>query len=146
MTTPATAPSLLSWCRLLQAAGTETVLPAGRRLADEHQPGRYCFLLLDGSAAAEAAGRPLATFSAGSFIGSLDERGSPSPLRGVTVRVIEQARVLVLDARKLAVLLDSDRALAAAWLKHKPAAGRPGWSRPGGQRQLRVPAMSRAAI
>jgi len=141
-----TAPSLLSWCRLLQPAGSETILPAGCRLADEHRPGRYCFLLLDGSAAAESRGHPLATFSAGSFIGSLDDRGCPSPLHGITVRAIEPAHALVLDARKLAVLLDSDRVLAAAWLRHKPAAGRPSWSRPRQQRQPRVPAMSRTAI
>ena len=143
MTTELTAPSLLSWCQLLQPAGTETILPAGCRLADEHRAGRYCFLLLDGSAAAEAAGQPLATFSAGSFIGSMDERGRPSPLRGITVRAIEPAHTLVLEARKLTVLLDSDRVLAAAWLRHKPAAGRPRWQQ---QPQPRVPAMSRTAI
>jgi CRP-like cAMP-binding protein len=151
-----TAPNLLYWCRLLQSAGSETILPAGCRLADEHRPGRYCFLLLDGSAAAEAGGQPLATFSAGSFIGSLDERGRPSVLGGITVRAIEPAHALVLDARKLRLLLDSDRALAAAWLRHKPVAARPGRSRPGRSRpgrsrprpddQPRVPAMSRAAI
>jgi hypothetical protein len=135
------APSLLSWCQLLSPAGSETILPARCRLADEHRPGRYCFLLLDGSAVAEAGGVPLATFSAGSFIGSLDERGRPSPLHGITVRMIGQAHALVLDARKLAVLLDSDRALAIAWLRHKPAADRPGRYGP-----PRVPAMSRAAI
>ncbi len=141
MKAAATAPGLLSWCSLLQAAGRETILPAGCRLADERQPGRYCFLLLDGGAAAEAGGRPLATFSAGSFVGSLDDRGRPSPLHGITVRVIGQARALVLEPRKLAALLDSDQALAAAWLRHKPPAARPG--RYG---QPAVPAMSSAAM
>ena len=141
MRTEPAAPSLLSWCRLLSAAGSETILPARCRLTDEHRAGRHCFLLLDGSAVAESGGVPLATFSAGSFIGSLDDRGRPSPLDGITVRVIAPAHALVLDARKLAVLLDSDRALAAAWLRHKPAA-----SRPGRYGLPRVPAMSRAAI
>jgi CRP-like cAMP-binding protein len=136
----ATAPGLLSWCRLLQGAGSETILPAGGRITDEQRPGRYCFLLLDGSAVAEAGGRPLATFSAGSFIGSLGDRGLPVPLRGITVRVIEPSHALVLDARKLAALLDSDRALAAAWLRHKPA------HQPRRYGQARVPAMSRAAM
>jgi hypothetical protein len=137
----AVGPSLLSWCRLLSCAGSETILPAGCRLTDEHRPGRYCFLLLDGSAQAEVGGQQLATFSAGSFVGSLDDRGRPSPLSGITVRVTEPAHALVLDARKLARLLDCDRVLAAAWLRHKPA------DRPirGGQ-VFRVPAMSRAAI
>jgi hypothetical protein len=137
----AVGPSLLSWCRLLSSAGSEAILPAGCRLTDEHRPGRYCFLLLDGSAEAWASGHPLATFSAGSFVGSLDDRGRPSPLSGITVRVTEPAHALVLDARKLAALLDCDRVLAAAWLRHKPA------DRPirGGQ-VFRVPAMSRAAI
>ena len=157
----ATAPNLLSWCRLLRSAGSETILPAGCRLADEHRPGRYCFLLLDGSAVAESGGQPLATFTAGSFIGSLDDLGRPSPLSGITVRAIEPAHALVLEARKLSVLLDSDRVLASAWLRHKPAAdradradrtgrmGRPdrsSRSRPRQYGQARVPVMSRAAI
>jgi hypothetical protein len=134
------APGLLSWCHLLQAAGSETILPPGSRLTDELRPGRHCFLLLDGSAVAEAGGQPLATFSAGSFIGSLGEHGRPAPLRGITVRVIEPAHALVLDARKLGALLDSDRVLAAAWLRHKPA------SQPRRYGQARRPAMSKAAI
>jgi hypothetical protein len=134
-------PSLLSWCRLLQSAGGETILPVGCRLADEHRPGRYCFLLLDGSAVAEVDGRPIATFSAGSFVGSLDDSGRPAPLLGVTVRVSEPAHTLVLDARRLAALLDSDRVLATAWLRHKPV------DRPVRRGQVvRVPAMSRAAM
>jgi|HubBroStandDraft_1064217.scaffolds.fasta_scaffold13845_3 hypothetical protein len=136
-----TGPGLLSWCRLLRSAGSETILPAGCRLTDEHRPGRYCFLLLDGSAVAEVAGRPIATFSAGSFIGSLDNNGRPSPLPGITVRVTEPAHALVLDARRLAALLDYDRALATAWMRHKPVA------RPVRRGQVsRAPAMSRAAI
>jgi CRP-like cAMP-binding protein len=137
----ADGPGLLSWCRLLSSAGSETILPAGCRLTDEHRPGRYCFLLLDGSAEVESDGHLLATFSAGSFIGSLDDRGRPSPLTGITVRVTDPAHALVLDARRLAALLDSDRVLAAAWLRHKPV------ERPVRRGQVvRVPAMSRAAI
>ncbi len=136
---PAAGPSLLSWCQLLRSAGDETVLPAGCRLTDERRPGRYCFLLLDGAAVAESAGRPLATFSAGSFIGSLDDDGRPSPLLGITVRVIEPVHVMVLDARRLAALLSSDRVLAAAWLRHKRAD-------PPRRGQLRLPAMSKAAM
>jgi CRP-like cAMP-binding protein len=133
----AVGPSLLSWCRLLSSAGSETILPAGCRLTDEHRPGRYCFLLLDGSAESWAGGHLLATFSAGSFVGSLDDHGRPSPLLGITVRVIEPAHALVLDTRKLAALLDCDRVLAAAWLRHKPA-DRPlyGKHRPCDQRTL----------
>ncbi len=112
---------LLSWPRLLRPAGDELALPVGCRLADERGAGRKCFLLLEGSAVAEADGRPIATFSAGSFVGSLDDRGRPAPLRGMTVRVITPSRAVVLDARRLAALLDADRVLAAAWLRHKPA-------------------------
>lgn len=112
---------LLSWPRLLRPAGTELSLPAGCRLTDERAPGRYCFLLLAGSAVAEAGGRPIATFTAGSFVGSLDDDGRPSPLRGITVRVIEPTRAVVLDARRLAALLAADRVLASAFFRHKPA-------------------------
>jgi hypothetical protein len=132
-------PGLLSWCRLLRVAGDETVLPVGCRLTDERRPGRYCFLLLDGAAVAEVAGQHIATFSAGSFVGSLDDCGGPSPLPGITVRVIEPVHVLVLDARKLAMLLDSDRALFGAWLRHKPADSPR-------RNQLRLAAMSKAAM
>ncbi len=112
---------LLSWPRLLRSAGDELALPVGCRLTDERRVGRHCFLLLDGSAVAELGGRPIATFSAGSFVGSLDEDGRPSPLRGLTVRIITPSRAVVLETRRLAALLDSDRVLAAAWLRHKPA-------------------------
>lgn len=112
---------LASWPRLLRPAGAELSLPVGCRLTDERQAGRHCFLLLEGSAVAQAGGRPLATFSAGSFVGSLDDLGRPSPLRGLTVLVIEPARAVVFDARRLASLLDSDSVLATAFLRHKPA-------------------------
>jgi hypothetical protein len=110
---------LESWPGRLQSVGGEAVLPAGSRLADEARAGRNCFLLLDGSACAEVAGERIASFSAGSFIGSMDPAGRPLPLAGITVRLITPARVLVLDANRLAALIDSDASLAQAWLRHK---------------------------
>jgi hypothetical protein len=129
---------LRSWPRLLRPAGEVMALPAGCRLADEHRPGRYCFLLLDGSAVAQAGGCVIATFSAGSFVGSLDDQGRPSPLAGITVRLTTPASAVVLDARRLAMLLESDRVLAGAWLRHKPIMAK--------RDQLSLPAMSRAAM
>ncbi len=135
---PRAGAGLASWPRLLRPAGEVMALPASCRLADEHRPGRYCFLLLDGSAVAQAGGCVIATFSAGSFVGSLDDQGRPSPLAGMTVRLVTPASAVVLDARRLAVLLESDRVLAGAWLRHKPIMGK--------RNQLSVPAMSRAAM
>ena len=43
--------------------------------------------------------------------------GRPLPLSGLTVKLATHSRVLVIDARRLAVLIDSDPAAAAAWRK-----------------------------
>jgi hypothetical protein len=103
-----------SWA-LLELAGDEAVLPAGTRLAYEGRPGRQCFVLIEGTATVEAAGTPLPGLSAGAFVGLVDSDGLPLPPSGLTVQLAAPSRVLVIDARRLAVLIDSDPAAAAAW-------------------------------
>jgi hypothetical protein len=98
-----------------QPAGDEAVLPAGIRLADEAGPVRQCFVLLEGTATVEASGNPLRELGPGTFVGRVDSAGRPQPPAGVTIRVASHARVLVLDPGRLAVLIDSDPAAAAAW-------------------------------
>ena len=87
------------------------------RLADESRPGRQCFVLIEGKATVEAAGNRLRELGAGSFVGLVDADGRPLPLAGLTVQLATHSRVLVIDARRLAVLIDSDPAAAAAWRK-----------------------------
>jgi len=103
-----------SWAAL-ELAGDEAVLPAGSRLADEASSGRQCFVILEGTAAVEAAGQQLGDLSTGAFVGSVDCAGGPLPPAGLTVRLTTSARVLVLDAARLGALIESDPAAAAAW-------------------------------
>jgi hypothetical protein len=107
-------PELSSWA-LLELAGDEAMLPAGIRLVDEARPGRQCFVLIEGTATVEAAGNRLRELGAGAFVGLVDQAGRPLPPAGVTVRLESRSRVLVIDAGRLSVLIDSDPAAAAAW-------------------------------
>jgi hypothetical protein len=52
-----TGPTPRSPWAALELAGDEAILPAGVRLADEHHRGRQCFVLIEGAATVEAAGR-----------------------------------------------------------------------------------------
>lgn len=99
----------------LERAGDEAVLPAGTRLADEARPGRQCFVLIDGAAAVEMAGQRVRELHCGAFVGSVDLAGRPVPPGGLTVRLLTRSRVLVIDAMRLAALIDSDAAAADAW-------------------------------
>jgi CRP-like cAMP-binding protein len=99
----------------LERAGDEAILPAGVRLTDEDRPGRQCFLLIEGAATVETAGRRIDGLAAGAFVGSADAAGRPLPPEGITVRLVSRCRVLVLDSRRLAALVDCDAAASAAW-------------------------------
>jgi hypothetical protein len=107
-------PAPLPW-DLLEPAGDEAILPAGILIADERRPGRQCFVLIEGTATVEAGGQRLAGLEAGAFVGSADPAGRPGPPAGVTVRLESRSRVLVLDAQRLATLIDADPAAAAQW-------------------------------
>ena len=80
----------------LERAGDEAVLPAGTRLADEARPGRQCFVLIDGTAAVEAAGQRVRDLGAGAFVGSVDRAGRPAPPGGLTVRLLTRDRKSVV--------------------------------------------------
>jgi hypothetical protein len=99
----------------LAEAGGEAVLPAGSRLADEARAGRHCFLLVEGVAVAEEAGRAVARLTSGTFVGSTDKAGRPVPPAGLTVRLATQGRVLVLDVERLTALIEADPAVAELW-------------------------------
>jgi hypothetical protein len=103
-----------SWA-MLELAGDEAILPAGIRLADESRPGRQCFVLIEGSATVEVAGNRLRELGAGAFVGLVDQCGRPLPPSGLTVQLATRSRVLVIDAERLAVLIEADPAAAAVW-------------------------------
>lgn len=113
---PPEPPSLTQF----EPAGDEALLPAGIRLADETRLGRLCFVLLEGSATVEVAGIRLRELGAGAFIGSTDQAGHPLPPAGLTVRLATPSRVLVIDAGRLAGLIDTDATAAATWHRMRP--------------------------
>jgi CRP-like cAMP-binding protein len=100
---------------LAELTGDEAVLPAGSRLADEARAGHQCFLILQGTATVERDGTALRRLGNGAFVGELGPDQRPLPPSGVTVRLDTRSRVLVLDPARLAVAIDADPALAAAW-------------------------------
>jgi CRP-like cAMP-binding protein len=89
-------------------------LPAGVQLADENYAGQHCFIILEGRANVEAGGRRLGELTAGAFVGLVDQDGRPLPASGLTVHLATHSRVLVMDAGRLAELVNSDPAAAAA--------------------------------
>jgi hypothetical protein len=111
---PAGPPLEPSWA-LLELAGDEAILPAGIRLVDEARPGRQCFVLIEGTATVESDGTRLSDLGAGAFVGVVGHGGRPLPPSGLTVQLATRSRVLVIDAERLAVLIDSDPAAAATW-------------------------------
>jgi hypothetical protein len=89
-------------------------LPAGVQLADENHDGQHCFIILEGRANVEVAGRRLGELSTGAFVGLVDQDGRPLPASGLTVQLATHSRVLVIDSGRLAELVGSDPAAAAA--------------------------------
>ena len=82
---------------------------------DEARTGRQCFILLEGTATVEADGNRLRELGPGALIGHMDQGGHPLPPSGLTIQLATRSRVLVIDTRRLAELVDSDPAAAAAW-------------------------------
>jgi hypothetical protein len=84
-------------------------------------------VLLEGAATVEADGNRLRELGPGTFIGVVDSSGRPLPPSGLTVRLAAHSRVLVIDAKRLAMLIDSNPTAAAAWRQlSRQAAGHPG--------------------
>jgi hypothetical protein len=84
-------------------------------------------VLLEGAATVEVDGNRLRELGPGAFIGLVGSSRRPLPPSGFTVRLTAHSRVLVIDAKRLAMLIDSDPAAAAAWGQlSRQAAGHPG--------------------
>jgi hypothetical protein len=115
-----TPPDPALWAPL-HAAGDEAVMPAGSCLTHDSRPGRLCYVILEGRAAAEVSGRPVLDLAAGSYIGSVDRAGRPIPPAGVTVRLRTPGRVLVFEAARLAAAVEADPRAADAWRRLSPA-------------------------
>jgi D-serine deaminase-like pyridoxal phosphate-dependent protein len=115
-----TPPDPALWAPLY-AAGDEAVMPAGSCLTRDSRPGRHCYVILEGRAAAEVSGRPVLDLAAGSYIGSVDQAGRPVPPVGITVRLCTPARVLVFEDVRLAALIEADPRAAGAWRRLSPA-------------------------
>lgn len=90
----------------------EAVLPAGFTLARPSRTGLSCFLLLSGSAVVERHGHRHCA-AAGSLLCEPGENGRPGPPSGVTISLAEPSRVLIIDAARLAELIDADPTLAS---------------------------------
>jgi len=121
---PGAIPDPSSW-ESLEAACAEAILPPGVRLAAEARTSRHCFILLEGTATVEAADSRLRELGAGAFIGQLDHNGRPLPPSGLTIHLTTVSRVLVIDPKRLGMLVDSDSVAAAAWRQlSRPDPGR----------------------
>jgi CRP-like cAMP-binding protein len=117
----------LDWHDQLAEAGGEALLPAGSKLAGAERPGRNCFVLIEGSAIAERDGLPVEPLSPGTFVGSAGQAGRPAPPpAGVTVRLVTPGKVLVLDADRLAALIDADPVIAHLWERTVESGSQPG--------------------
>jgi CRP-like cAMP-binding protein len=86
------------------ARHVETVtVEAGKTIVKEGAAGDAFFVLLDGEAAIETAGRPTGTLEPGSYFGELALlSGSP---RSATVRATTEVTVAVLGARMFRTLV-----------------------------------------
>jgi CRP/FNR family cyclic AMP-dependent transcriptional regulator len=99
--------------RQLQEIGevaTELVLPPGRVLAREGDPGLEVFMILDGTASVTRNGQRVATLTGGDFVGELAVLSSHP--RNATVEAETELRILVLTHAGLDQLIDDIPGLA----------------------------------
>lgn len=91
-------------------AADEISLSAGTTFIDQGQMGREAFVVVEGSATARRNGRKVKTFGPGEIIGELSllDRGP----RTATVTADTDMKVLVLDQRHFAAVIDDVRPLA----------------------------------
>ena len=74
-------------------------------------------MLIEGRATVEAAGTGSANRAPDRSPAWWDAGGRPLPLSGLTVQLAARSRVLVIDARRLAGLIDSGPVAATIWRK-----------------------------
>jgi CRP-like cAMP-binding protein len=84
--------------------GTQVEVRAGRTLTREGAFGRECFVVIDGTALAERAGRPIGRIGPGSIAGEMALLDHEP--RNATVVAETPMQVLVLTDREFAALLD----------------------------------------
>jgi len=89
---------------VLAAAADECVLPAGRVLMWEGDPGSEAFVVLDGLADVSVSGEVIATVGRGQTVGEMALIDSRP--RTATVVARTPLRVLVVGRRHLAALVD----------------------------------------
>jgi CRP/FNR family transcriptional regulator, cyclic AMP receptor protein len=92
--------------RSIVAASTEVDLPAGKMLVREGDSGRELYVILRGTAEVFRGGRKLRELTPGEFFGEMALL-HPAP-RTATVTARTDMRVMILDARALDVILDSE--------------------------------------
>jgi CRP-like cAMP-binding protein len=101
--------------RSIARLGTEVEVDAGTTLTEEGHTGREFFLVLDGQARCLVDGREVARFERGDFFGELALL-SNAP-RSATVVSETHMRLLVLDSREFAALLQDNPKMALKILR-----------------------------
>lgn len=95
-------------------AATEQRLPAGTVLFQDGEAGTTAYVIVSGSVAIEKQGTRLALLTAGHYFGEL--AWLDQPVRSATARVLEDARVLLLDRDHFLNLARQDGALGTRLL------------------------------
>ncbi|HVV74979.1 MAG TPA: cyclic nucleotide-binding domain-containing protein [Mycobacteriales bacterium] len=99
----------------IDRAATPADYPAGHVLCTEGAIGRELIMLLDGEAAVQRGGKPVATVGPGDFIGEMSLLdGGP---RSATVTASTELKALVLPTREFWQVLDEVPALAHRLLR-----------------------------
>jgi len=96
--------------RLIRKAAEEVDVPAGRVLCEEGTSGHEFFLILDGTATVERAGRTVATLGAGQYFGELALLDRLP--RSASVTSDTEMSLLVLGQRQFIGVLDAAPSIA----------------------------------
>ena len=99
----------------IASLATEVEVPEGKILAKEGEPGREFYVILDGKADVEIAGKHVATLGPGDFFGemALLDQGP----RVASVKAGSDMEVAVLDPREFVSLIEEHPAVARKVLK-----------------------------
>jgi CRP/FNR family transcriptional regulator, cyclic AMP receptor protein len=102
--------SLFSGCtnrelKLIAGGANEIDVPAGKTLIQQGDPGRECFVILDGRATAKIRGKGTYPMGPGTCFGEMSLLDNE--LRSATVTADTDMRVLVLGSREFSRLVSS---------------------------------------
>jgi CRP/FNR family cyclic AMP-dependent transcriptional regulator len=92
--------------RRIAALTTEIEVPAGKVLIRKGDPGRECFVILEGSARASIPGKKSRTMRAGECFGELALLDSAP--RSATVTAESDMRLVVLSSREFWAVMDEN--------------------------------------